>query len=95
MIVSPADVRGIADHVCARPEVRDASDRRALGMVIGTRRALRRGSAACPSQAPLPRRQTLPVARRDPTEVMSALNPAGLTQGRTSALASSASSRTV
>ena len=95
MAVSPAEVRGSVDHVCARPLVRDASDRRHLGMVIGTRRALRLGSAACPSHAPLPRRQNLPVARRDPAEVMSALNPAGLTQGRISALASSASSQTV
>ena len=95
MTVSPAEVRGIADHVCARPVVRDASDRRALGMVIGARRALRRGSAACPSHAPLPRRQTLPVARRGPAEVMSALSPAGLTRGWISGLASSASSRTV
>ena len=95
MTVSPAEVRGIADHVCARPVVRDASDRRALGMVIGARRALRRGCAACPSHAPLSRSQTLPVAKRAPAEVMSALNPAGLTQGWISALASSASSRTV
>ena len=99
MAVSPAEVRGSADHVCARPEVRDASDRRDLGMVmvmvIGARRALRRGSAARPSHAPLPRRQTLPVARRDPAEVMSALNPARLTQGWIFALVSSASSRTV
>jgi hypothetical protein len=95
MTVSPAEVRGIADHVCARPVVRDASDRRALGMVIGARRALRRGSAACLSHAPLSRRQALPMARRDPAEVTSALNPAGLTKGWISALASSASSRTV
>lgn len=95
MTVSPAGVRGSADHVCARPEVRDASDRRDLGMVMGAHRALRRGSAARPSHTPLPRRQTLPVARRDPAEVMSALNPAGLTHGWIFALVSSASSRTV
>ena len=95
MAVSPAEVRGSVDHVCARPEVRDASDRRDLGMVIGAHRALRRGSAARPSHAPLPRRQTLPVARRDTAKVMSALNPAELTHWWISALASSASSRTV
>jgi len=85
MTVSPAEVRGIADHVCARPVVRDASDRRAL----------RRGGAACLSHAPLSRRQAFPVARRGPAEVMPALNPAGLSQGWISALVSSASSRTV
>jgi hypothetical protein len=95
MTVSPAGVRGIADHVCARPVVRDASDRRDFGMVIGARRALRRGGAACLSHARLSRRQALPVARRDPAEVMSALSPAGLTKGWISGLASSASSRTV
>jgi len=95
MKVSPAGVRGIADHVCARPVVRDARDRRDLGMVTDTRRALRLGSAAYPSHAPLPRQRALPVARRGPAEVMPALNPAGLTQGRISALASSASPRTV
>ena len=95
MTVSPAGVRGSADHVCARPVVRDARDRRDLGMVIGARRVLRLGSAACLSHAPLSRRQALPVARRAPAEVTSALNPAGLTQGWISALASSASSRTV
>jgi len=95
MTVSPAEVRGIADHVCARPVVRDASDRRALGMVIGACRALRRGGAACLSHAPLSRRQAFPVARRGPAEVMPALNPAGLSQGWISALVSSASSRTV
>jgi hypothetical protein len=58
----------------------DASDRRALRMVIGARPALRRGSAACLPHAPLSRRQALPVARRDSAEVMSALNPAGRTQ---------------
>jgi hypothetical protein len=95
MGVSPAEVRGIADHVCARPVVRDASGRRDLGMVTGARRALRRGSTACPPHFPLPRRQALRVVRRDLAEVMSVLNPAGLTQGWISALASSASSRTV
>ena len=95
MTASPAGVRGSADHVCARPVVRDASDRRDLGMATGAHRALSRGSAACPSHAPLSRSQTLPVAKRAPAEVMSALNPAGLTQGWISALVSSASSRTV
>ena len=91
MTVSPAGVRGIADHVCARPEMRDARVRRDLGMVIGTRRTLRPGSAAYPFPAPLPHRQTLPVARRDPARVMSALTSAGLTPGWISALAPSAS----
>src|ERR1700726_4422584 len=40
MAVSPAEVRGIVERVCARPEVLDACARRDLGTVIS---ALRTG----------------------------------------------------
>src|SRR6266705_6990839 len=40
MAVSPAEVRGIVERVCARPEVLDACARRDLGTVIS---ALRMG----------------------------------------------------